>query len=66
MYVHNWKFFSLEFEQSPTKGYFPLGDIFRAERNFSSVWLSWVQSSKTNQKENSTPRGKFRVVENSL
>ena len=49
-----------------SKGCFPLGDSLRAERNSS---LSWAQSSETimeNTKENSAPRGKFRLVENSL
>ena len=47
------------------KGCFPLGGIFRAERNFS---LSCDFSGGTNEitKKNSAPRAKFRLVESRL
>ena len=42
------------------KGRFPLGGIFRAERNFS---LSFLISSTRENKEN---KEKFRLMENGL
>ena len=46
-----------------SQGRFPLGGIFRAERNFSLScdFSGGIKLEKT--KRNSAPRGKFRLVE---
>ena len=46
-----------------TKGHFPLGGIFRAERHFLLFKDQLAESGRQNTKENIL-RGKFRLVEN--
>ena len=48
-----------------SKGHFPLGGIFRAERHFLLFKEQWAESGRQKTKENIIPRGKFRLVENS-
>ena len=47
-----------------TKGHFPLGGIFRAERHFLLFEDQLAESGSQKTKENIIQRGKFRLVEN--
>ena len=47
-----------------TKGHFPPGGIFRAERHFLLFKDQLAESGRQKTKENIIPRGKFRLVEN--
>ena len=47
-----------------SEGHFPLGGIFRAERQFLLFKDQLAESGRQKAKENIIPRGKFRLVEN--
>ena len=49
-----------------SEGYFPLGGIFRAERHFLLFKYQLAESRRQKTKENTIPRGKFRLVEKDL
>ena len=48
------------------EGHYPVGGIFRAERHFLLFKDRLAESGRQITKENITPRGKFRLVENGL